>query len=135
MKAIQEWLGHSNYAITANLYSHLEYNAKVISLETIARMLDGEALEQNKASADTAEPEKKSTRKKSAAKKPKAKTTDKPEPKKTNRKKEKQSPCRYSRIANIKSIKYNIEKWIVRKRKRKLDDFSRKKSVFDNIFI
>ena len=35
MKAIQEWLGHSNYAITANLYSHLEYNAKVISAETI----------------------------------------------------------------------------------------------------
>ena len=25
MKAIQEWLGHSNYSITANLYSHLEY--------------------------------------------------------------------------------------------------------------
>lgn len=43
MKAIQEWLGHSNYSITENLYSHLEYNAKVISAETIARVLDGEA--------------------------------------------------------------------------------------------
>lgn len=43
MKAIQEWLGHSNYTITANLYSHLEYNAKVISAETIARVLGGEA--------------------------------------------------------------------------------------------
>ena len=43
MKAIQEWLGHSNYSITANLYSHLEYNAKVISAETIARVLDGES--------------------------------------------------------------------------------------------
>ena len=43
MKAIQEWLGHSSYSITANLYSHLEYNAKVISAETIARVLDGES--------------------------------------------------------------------------------------------
>ena len=39
MKAIQEWLGHSNFSITANLYSHLEYNAKVNSAETIARVL------------------------------------------------------------------------------------------------
>lgn len=42
MKAIQEWLGHSNFSITANLYSHLEYNAKVTSAETIARVLGGE---------------------------------------------------------------------------------------------
>ena len=27
---------------TANLYSHLEYNAKIASAETIARVLDGE---------------------------------------------------------------------------------------------
>lgn len=40
MKAIQEWLGHSNYTITANLYSHLEYNAKLASAATIARVLD-----------------------------------------------------------------------------------------------
>lgn len=94
MKAIQEWLGHSNYAITANLYSHLEYNAKVISAETIARVLDGETLEQSKAPAETVEPEKKSTRKKSTAKKPTAKTTDKPEPKKSGgRKKKSDSPA------------------------------------------
>lgn len=89
MKAIQEWLGHSNYAITANLYSHLEYNAKVISAETIARVLDGETLEQSKAPAETVEPEKKSTRKKSTAK-----TTDKPEPKKSGgRKKKSDTPA------------------------------------------
>lgn len=94
MKAIQEWLGHSNYAITANLYSHLEYNAKVISAETIARVLDGETLEQSETPAETAEPEKKSTRKKSAAKKPTAKTTDKPEPKKPgSRKKKSDTPA------------------------------------------
>ncbi len=89
MKAIQEWLGHSNYAITANLYSHLEYNAKVISAETIARVLDGETLEQSKAPAETVEPEKKSTRKKSTAK-----ITDKPEPKKSvGRKKKSDTPA------------------------------------------
>ena len=76
MKAIQEWLGHSNYAITANLYSHLEYNAKVISAETIVRVLDGEAEQQSKAPAETSEPatEKKSA-KKTASKKRSAKKT------------------------------------------------------------
>ena len=39
MKEIQEWLGHSSYTVTANLYSHLEYNAKVNSAETIERVL------------------------------------------------------------------------------------------------
>lgn len=39
MKEIQEWLGHSSYTVTANLYSHLEYNAKVNSAETISRAL------------------------------------------------------------------------------------------------
>ena len=41
---------------TANLYSHLEYNANVISAETIAKVLDGEAEQQSKAPAETAEP-------------------------------------------------------------------------------
>ena len=45
MKAIQEWLGHSTFTITANLYSHLEYNAKVASAETIARVLGGDKAE------------------------------------------------------------------------------------------
>ena len=94
MKAIQEWLGHSNYAITANLYSHLEYNAKVISAETIARVLDGEADQQSKAPAETAEPEKKSTKKKTARKKTASKTTDTPAPKKTGgRKKKNDTPA------------------------------------------
>ncbi len=105
MKAIQEWLGHSNYTITANLYSHLEYNAKVISAETIARVLGGETTEQPKASAETAEPapEKKPARRKSAAKKTvgkksasvksTSKTTEKPAPKKSGgRKKKSETP-------------------------------------------
>lgn len=50
MKAIQEWLGHATFNITANLYSHLEYNAKVASAETIARVLVGD---KNEKSAET----------------------------------------------------------------------------------
>ncbi|HOO07468.1 MAG TPA: site-specific integrase [Ruminococcus sp.] len=53
MKAIQEWLGHATFNITANLYSHLEYNAKVTSAETIARVLGGK----KEAPAYTDEPE------------------------------------------------------------------------------
>lgn len=57
MKAIQEWLGHSNFSITANLYSHLEYNAKIASAETIARVLGGaenkSEVKDRKTNADT----------------------------------------------------------------------------------
>ena len=28
LKEIQEWLGHSDFAITANLYAHLEFDSK-----------------------------------------------------------------------------------------------------------
>ena len=41
MKAIQEWLGHSSYATTANIYAHLDYNAKIASAEKIAQLLPG----------------------------------------------------------------------------------------------
>lgn len=36
MKAIQEYLGHSTYSTTANLYTHLESNTKSISVNTLA---------------------------------------------------------------------------------------------------
>ena len=81
MKAIQEWLGHSNFAITANLYSHLEYNAKVSSAETIARVLGGNP-------APKPEPEK-PKEKKTTSKKSTAKTASKPAPKKTGGRKKK----------------------------------------------
>ena len=29
LKQIQEWLGHSDFAITANTYAHLEFNSKL----------------------------------------------------------------------------------------------------------
>ncbi|AIQ37187.1 integrase [Paenibacillus sp. FSL R5-0345] len=39
MKEIQEWLGHSNYSTTANIYSHLEYSSKVSSASTMSGVL------------------------------------------------------------------------------------------------
>lgn len=96
MKAIQEWLGHSNYSITANLYSHLEYNAKVISAETIARVLDSKKEE----SSD--ESEKKSASTKSTdTKSANNKTTDKTSPKKRGRKKKNITPADTSQTVAV----------------------------------
>lgn len=39
MKEIQEWLGHSTYNVTANLYSHLDYSSKVASAAIISQCL------------------------------------------------------------------------------------------------
>lgn len=39
MKAIQEWLGHSTYSTTANLYTHLESNTKNISANALAEAI------------------------------------------------------------------------------------------------
>lgn len=39
MKQIQEWLGHSTFNVTANFYSHLEYNSKVASADAISNAL------------------------------------------------------------------------------------------------
>ena len=36
MKNIQEWLGHSNFNTTANVYSHLGYSAKIESVSDIS---------------------------------------------------------------------------------------------------
>ena len=35
MKQIQEWLGHSNFSTTANVYAHLDYQSKITSAEAI----------------------------------------------------------------------------------------------------
>jgi len=40
IKEIQEWLGHSNFSTTANIYAHLEYSAKVTSAQTIQNALN-----------------------------------------------------------------------------------------------
>ena len=38
LKHIQEWLGHSDFSTTANIYAHLDYQSKITSAEAI---LDG----------------------------------------------------------------------------------------------
>jgi len=35
LKAIQEWLGHSNFSTTANIYAHLDSNSKQLSAQVI----------------------------------------------------------------------------------------------------
>jgi len=39
MKAIQEWLGHSNFSTTANLYAHLDVNSKKASANVLVNAL------------------------------------------------------------------------------------------------
>ena len=41
MKHIQEWLGHSDFSTTANIYSHLDYQAKISSAEAMSAGLSG----------------------------------------------------------------------------------------------
>ena len=38
MKQIQEWLGHSDFSTTANIYAHLDYSSKLTSADA---MLNG----------------------------------------------------------------------------------------------
>lgn len=49
MKEIQEWLGHSDFATTANVYSHLDYSAKLSSANA---MLNGLNLTKEKAASE-----------------------------------------------------------------------------------
>lgn len=41
MKQIQEWLGHSDFSTTANVYAHLDYNSKLSSADAMVRGLGG----------------------------------------------------------------------------------------------
>ena len=38
MKQVQEWLGHSDFSTTANIYAHLDYASKLSSAQA---MLEG----------------------------------------------------------------------------------------------
>ena len=37
MKEIQDWLGHSDFNVTANTYSHLDFSAKIQSAKVISK--------------------------------------------------------------------------------------------------
>lgn len=39
LKQIQEWLGHSDFSTTANIYAHLDAASKRESAETMASIL------------------------------------------------------------------------------------------------
>lgn len=39
MKEVQEWLGHSDYSTTANIYSHLEFSSKVSSANVMNEVI------------------------------------------------------------------------------------------------
>ena len=41
LKQIQEWLGHSDFSTTANIYAHLDYSSK---LSSASAMVSGMAL-------------------------------------------------------------------------------------------
>ena len=41
MKQIQEWLGHSDFATTANIYAHLECNSKLTSAQAMLSGMSG----------------------------------------------------------------------------------------------
>lgn len=40
LKQIQEWLGHSDFSTTANIYAHLDYSSKVSSANAMLEGLD-----------------------------------------------------------------------------------------------
>ena len=37
---MQEWLGHSNFSTTADVYSHLDFSAKIKAAKTISSVYD-----------------------------------------------------------------------------------------------
>jgi len=37
LKQIQEWLGHSDFSTTANIYAHLDYTSKISSAEAMEK--------------------------------------------------------------------------------------------------
>ena len=40
LSLLQEWLGHSNFSTTADVYSHLDFSAKIDSANKIALALE-----------------------------------------------------------------------------------------------
>ena len=58
LKHIQEWLGHSDFTTTANIYAHLDYKSKITSaqaMETGLALPEGGSFESNRKVAESAE--------------------------------------------------------------------------------
>jgi integrase len=47
MKQIQDWLGHSDFSTTANIYAHLDYNSKLSSAQAMIEGLNFVSAGQN----------------------------------------------------------------------------------------
>ncbi len=45
MKQVQEWLGHSTFSTTADIYAHLDYKSKEGSAGVIARAVRKEEVQ------------------------------------------------------------------------------------------
>lgn len=44
MKEIQEWLGHSDFMITANTYTHVDYKNKIRMINSVENVLNGNSM-------------------------------------------------------------------------------------------
>lgn len=44
MKAVQEWLGHSTFSTTADIYSHLNYSSKLAVADTLTSVFNGKPM-------------------------------------------------------------------------------------------
>ena len=58
LKHIQEWLGHSDFTTTANIYAHLDYKSKITSaqaMETGLALPEGGDFESRWGSIDVGE--------------------------------------------------------------------------------
>lgn len=47
MKQIQDWLGHSDFLTTANIYAHLGYSSKISSAQAMVEGLSLEVIIEN----------------------------------------------------------------------------------------
>lgn len=55
MKAVQEWLGHSTFSTTADIYSHLNFSSKLGIADTLSDILAGNASLKRQTAPDTIE--------------------------------------------------------------------------------
>lgn len=55
MKAVQEWLGHSTFSTTADIYSHLNFSSKLGIADTLSDILAGNTMLKRQTAPDTIE--------------------------------------------------------------------------------
>lgn len=53
MKAVQEWLGHSTFSTTADIYSHLNYSSKLAVADTLTNVFNGKPVPKTQSDTDS----------------------------------------------------------------------------------